>query len=77
MRIAKILSSHGANATAIDKNGQTPLHRAVDFGNLEFVEWYFNSKFLDDNIGVNVVDNDLRSLLHLACIKGRYQDDIK
>lgn len=72
--IAKILLSHGANASATDKNGQSPLHRAVDVGNLEFVDWLIKSQPMADN-GVNVIDTELRSPLHLACIKGSYQDE--
>lgn len=32
--VAKILSSHGANVSAVDQLGHTPLHRAAAFGNI-------------------------------------------
>lgn len=69
--IGKILASYGANISAIDRKGQTPLHRAVANGNTEFVEWLFSSNLMSENgISVDVLDKELKSPLHLACIKG-------
>lgn len=76
MPVAKILLAHGANVSAVDKNGQTSLHKAVDKGNLEFIQWLINSELVDVN-GINAVDNNKQSSLHLACIKGLYQNNIE
>lgn len=69
-----ILASYGADISAVDKNGQTPLHRAVDNGHTEFVEWLFDSELMsENNVSVDVLDNNLTTPLHLACIKGEHE----
>lgn len=65
-----ILSSHGANISAVDKNGQIPLHLAVKYGNFEFFEWLL-PLMADNGVSVDFLDNELRSPLHLACIGGK------
>lgn len=37
VNIAKILRSHGANVSAVDEFGHTPLHRAAAYGNIHLV----------------------------------------
>lgn len=71
MSTGKILASYGADISAVDKNGQTPLHRAVDNGHTEFVEWLSEPELMaKNNISIDVLDNKLQTPLHLACAKG-------
>ena len=49
----KELRHHGASYSTADKGGSTPIHWAVDSGNLELVDW-----MLDDGADLSVKDNN-------------------
>lgn len=77
MNVAKILSTHGGNISAVDELGRTPLHSAAVSGNSEFAGWVIESQQSDVdynelNHGVNVIDNNRQTPLHLAAERGEY-----
>lgn len=45
--VAKILASHGANVSAVDQLGHTPLHRAAAFGIIILVFFYLTEKYVN------------------------------
>lgn len=52
MGIGKLLSSHGANVSAVDQRGQTPLHRAAAFGNFFSIRFYLTLRVISLKIQV-------------------------
>lgn len=64
-QIIQQLLLKGANVTATDRNGKTPLHIACTMGDTEVTQW-----LVKKGADVNAVDSTGRTPLHEACQKG-------
>lgn len=65
MRIKHIENSRATVAEAIDENGQTELHIAVNDNNIALVR----ELLVDDERNINAQDNQGWTPLHIACDK--------
>ncbi|CEP01142.1 Ankyrin repeat domain-containing protein [Plasmodiophora brassicae] len=66
-RIVELLIGHGANVSALDARGSTPLHAAAEFGRTDIVE-----VLLDNGADINHQDSrDGRTPLHEAVAWGQ------
>lgn len=60
--IAKLLVDSGSSVTAVDELGNTPLHKATEFGNDRIAEL-----FLNNGADINQTNHNGQNALHLAC----------
>jgi cytohesin len=65
LAVARQLFGHGAGISAADDKGRTPLHRAVDSGDPQALDWV-----LARHPDVNARDNVGRTALHDAAVAG-------
>jgi ankyrin repeat protein len=67
-----IIEQHHANISAKDRNGDTPLHLAAQYGGLNLVEFLVKQEKHD----FNVLNNDGKTPLHLVA-KNRRKDQLE
>ena len=67
-KVAQLLLNHGADINVRGKNGQTPLHGAVDKLHDDAPDWYFSTIqfLLEHGADVAAQDHDYLTPLHLA-----------
>jgi len=68
-QVCQELLKGGASLSCRDKDGWTPLHTAVCYGNVAVLKLLFSQP----QAPVHLTTNNLDSLLHIACSKGRME----
>ncbi|XP_008216084.1 ankyrin-1-like [Nasonia vitripennis] len=66
LELIELLLDKGACISEVDENGETPLCFAMKNRNTKVVDLLLSSDYVN---GVNVLDNDRFSHLHIACIR--------